>query len=175
MLLNLRKIRGTEEHVERTFQPSDFSQQEETYRVIAAAELSFDIRKQNDHFALTGTVKTTLELPCSRCLEDFTHPVEAEFDLRYLPEGANAGEDEREIDEDDLTTAFYRDDTIDLGQLMREQFYLALPMKPLCKEECRGLCPECGMNLNAGLCTCTRRWSDSRLDPLKSMVDRRPS
>ena len=54
----------------------------------------------------------------------------------------NTGEGEREIEEDDLTTAFYENDEIDLGQLMREQFYLALPMKPLCRDDCQGLCPD---------------------------------
>ena len=64
------------------------------------------------------------------------------FDLRYQPHAANTGEGEREIEEDDLTTAFYENDEIDLGQLMREQFYLALPMKPLCGDDCRG-CARC--------------------------------
>ena len=68
----------------------------------------------------------------------------------------NAGEGEVEVEDDDLTTAFYSDEQIDLGQLVLEQFYLAVPMKPLCRESCRGLCPECGTNLNTGTCSCTR-------------------
>ena len=72
------------------------------------------------------------------------------FDLRYQPHAENTGEGEREIEEDDLTTAFYENDEIDLGQLMHEQFYLALPMKPLCSDDCHGLCPICGTNLNRG-------------------------
>ena len=83
-------------------------------------------------------------------------PVDAPFDLLYLPHAENAGEGEVEVEDDDLTTAFYRDDEIDLGQLMREQFYLALPMKPLCREACQGLCPQCGTNLNSGTCDCAR-------------------
>ena len=89
-------------------------------------------------FRLVGDVQTTLELPCSRCLEPFTWPVDATFDLRYQPHAANTGEGEREIEEDDLTTAFYENDEIDLGQLMREQFYLSLPMKPLCRRRLPG-------------------------------------
>ena len=74
-----------------------------------------------------------------------------------------------EIQEDDLTTAFYENETIDLGQLMREQFYLALPMKPLCREDCQGLCPQCGTNLNRGTCTCRDNWIDPRLAALKEI------
>ena len=75
---------------------------------------------------------------------------------------------EHEIEEDDLSTAFYRDETIDLGELVREQFYLVLPMKPLCTEGCRGLCPQCGTNLNRGACDCRGVWQDPRLEGLKA-------
>ena len=131
--------------------------------------LSFDIFKDKAHFCLVGTIATTLELPCGRCLEPFTLPVDASFDLRYQPHAANTGEGEREIEEDDLSTAFYENETIDLGQLMREQFYLALPMKPLCAENCLGLCTLCGTNLNHGTCTCRREWEDPRLAVLKAL------
>jgi uncharacterized protein len=99
-------------------------------------------------------------------------PVDAEFDLRYQPHALNAGEGEREIEEDDLTTAFYENDEIDLGQLMREQFYLALPMKPLCREDCKGLCAQCGTNLNTGTCDCSPVWEDPRLAALKNLGTR---
>ena len=95
----------------------------------------------------------------------------ASFDVRYLPHSENIG-DEREVEEDDLSDAFYRDDQIDLGQLMEEQFYLALPMKPLCREDCRGLCASCGANLNEETCDCQVRWDDPRLAGLKAMVTR---
>ena len=94
--------------------------------------------------------------------------VSTSFDLRYQPHSTNTGEGELEVEEDDLTTAFYRNDEIDLEQLMREQFYLALPMKPLCGDLCKGLCPACGTNLNKGSCDCKRDWEDPRLAALKS-------
>ena len=108
-----------------------------------------------------------LELACSRCLEPFELPVDASFDVRYLPQSENTG-DEREVEEDDLSDAFYRDEQIDLGQLMEEQFYLALPMKPLCREDCKGLCASCGTNLNEATCDCQVRWEDPRLAGLES-------
>jgi uncharacterized protein len=95
-------------------------------------------------------------------------PVDAPFDLRYRPRSQNTGEGEREVEADDMTTAFYENETIDLGQLMHEQFYLVLPMKPLCAADCRGLCAQCGTNLNRGTCDCSRDWEDPRLAALKS-------
>ena len=169
MLLNLRKIRTAHERYEKVYAPEAFANDRDSFRVVEPVSLSFDIFKDKAQFRLAGGVRTTLELSCSRCLEGFTLPLEALFDLRYQPHAANTGEGEREIEEDDLTTAFYEDETIDLGQVMREQFYLALPMKPLCREDCRGLCPDCGTNLNRETCGCTREWEDPRLAVLKTL------
>ena len=87
-------------------------------------------------------------------------------------EASETGEEEVEVEDDDLTTAFYTNDEIDLGQLVLEQFYLAVPMKPLCRESCRGLCPECGTNLNTGTCSCVREWVDPRLESLRALLDK---
>jgi DUF177 domain-containing protein len=169
MLLSLRAIRTAHERIDRVYQPEEFGGQRDGFAIKAPATLGFDIYKDKDHFRLAGRVQTRLELSCSRCLEPFEWPVDAAFDLRYQPQSANTGEDEREIAEDDLTTAFYEGDAIDLGQLMREQFFLSLPMKPLCRDECRGLCPICGANLNNGQCGCQREWEDPRFAALKKL------
>ena len=166
--LNLNRIRTAEERFEQAYSPEQFGGDDD-FRVAEPIALAFDIFKDKQQFRLIGNVKTTLELPCSRCLEPYTLPIDQRFDLRYQPHAQNTGEGEREIEEDDLTTAFYENDEIDLGQLMREQFYLALPMKPLCREDCQGLCPVCGTNLNTGTCTCKREWDDPRLAALKKL------
>ena len=97
--------------------------------------------------------------------------VDARFELRYVPHEQNQGEPEREIAEDDLTTAYYREGALDVIEMLREQFQLALPMKPLCAESCRGLCPECGANLNRANCGCNPKWVDPRLAPLKALLN----
>jgi uncharacterized protein len=169
LVLNLARIRTPHEHFEEVYQPATFAADGESFTVAAPVKLSFDLYKDKDQFRLDGRVETTLELPCSRCLEPFTLPIDQAFDLRYQPHSSNTGEGEREIEEDDLTTAFYDNEEIDLGQLMREQFYLALPMKPLCRDDCRGLCPVCGANLNRETCDCKPAWEDPRLAALKSL------
>jgi uncharacterized protein len=176
MLLDLNKIQGPRDHFEKVYPAEAFPPDGETFRVVAPVSLAFDIIKDKQHFRLIGTVHTVLELACSRCLEPFALPVEGEFDLRYQPHVADAGEGEREIEEDDLSTAFYDNDEIDLRQLMREQFYLMLPMKPLCQDDCKGLCPVCGTNLNRAACDCKRTWDDPRLAVLKTLkADKRES
>jgi uncharacterized protein len=169
MLLDLNRIHAPREHYEKTYPPEAFPAEQDSFHVVSPVELAFEIVKDKRHFQLIGHVKTTIGLPCSRCLEPFVLPVDAAFDLRYQPHAPEAAGDEREIEEDDLSTAFYENEHIDLGQLMREQFYLALPMKPLCRPQCAGLCPVCGTNLNRGTCVCTREWSDPRLAVLKTL------
>ncbi|HEV3140083.1 MAG TPA: DUF177 domain-containing protein [Vicinamibacterales bacterium] len=168
LTLDLNRIRTAQERFERVYSPEQLPK-EPDFAIVEPVSLAFDIFKDKQQFHLVGDVKTVLELPCSRCLEPFCQGVDAHFDLRYQPHSANIGEDEREIEEDDLSTAFYENDEIDLGQLMREQCYLALPMKPLCREDCRGLCPVCGMNLNRGNCSCKVEWDDPRLAALKKL------
>jgi uncharacterized protein len=173
MLLDLSRLHGAREHFERVLQPTAFDPQDEDYRVAAPVELSMDVAKaRGDSFDVTGRLQTRLELACSRCLETFEIPVDATFELRYLPQQLNTGEGEREIAEEDLTAAFYREGAIDIVDMLREQFQLALPMKPLHDEECRGLCPECGANLNRTECGHAPRWEDPRLAPLRGLMNR---
>lgn len=167
-MLNLSHIRTPETRFERVYPAEQFAT-EEDFRVAQPVALTLDIFKDKAQFRLAGDVKTVLEQPCSRCLEPFPTLVDAHFNLRYQPHAESAGAEERELGEDDLTTAFYENEEIDLAQLMREQFYLSLPMKPLCRDECRGLCPVCGTNLNRGECTCARAWEDPRLAVLKTL------
>ena len=171
MLFDLSKIQGSRHIVERTFQPSAFDPQDEEYRVAAPVALSMTVEKAGrDAFRAVGTARTTLEMACGRCLEAIQVPVDAKFDLRYVPETQNAGEVEQEIGEEDLATAYHREGLVDVIELLREQFQLALPMKPLCSEDCKGLCVECGANLNRTTCGCQPRWEDPRLAALKVLL-----
>jgi len=171
MLIELNRVPGQRQHFERRFEPSAFEPDDEDYRVATPVELSMDVEKAGkEAFRITGRATTRLELQCGRCLEGFQLPVDARFELHYVPAIENVAEPEREIGEDDLTTAFYREGTLDVIEMLREQFQLALPMKPLCTEACRGLCPECGANLNRTECGCTPRWEDPRLVPLKGLL-----
>jgi uncharacterized protein len=167
--LDLAKIRTSHERFELEYAPAAVAADGDAFAVIAPVSLAFDIEKDKVRFHLAGRVRTILELPCSRCLEAFQWPVDVAFDLRYQPRSENTGEGEREIGEDDLSSAYYDNDTIDLGQLMQEQFYLALPMKPLCTDACLGLCSQCGANLNLGGCGCERRWDDPRFGALRAL------
>ena len=170
MVLDLREMRGSEERVDRVFAASAFaSEPGDDYAVTDAVTLRFRLHKDGAHYRLAGTVETRLRLACSRCLDPFDVPVAVSVDLMYLPHRVNTGDGEMEISDEDLSTAFYRDEQIDLEQLIREQFQLSLPMKPLCRDSCRGLCPMCGSNLNSERCSCDTSWRDPRLAALAAL------
>jgi uncharacterized protein len=169
MQLDLTRYRQPVNHFARTFPAAEVGDDPGTYHVAAPVELAFDVIKDKDRFRLAGTVATELELVCSRCLEPFRLPVSQAFDLRYLPAGAADAAGEREVAEEDLGVSYYRDDQVDLNELIKEQFYLALPMKPLCQESCKGLCARCGTNLNLETCACAPAWEDPRFAALKSL------
>ncbi|MBI3050038.1 MAG: DUF177 domain-containing protein [Acidobacteria bacterium] len=169
MLLDLTRYRQPLDRFARTFSAPEVGDEGDAYRVVSPVELAFDIHKDKDKFRLVGTVNAEIELSCSRCLDAYRITVDAPFDLRYLPASAMATEPEREVADEDFDTSYYREDRIDLNELLREQFYLALPMKPLCRDDCRGLCPHCGANLNTAACACPSTWEDSRLAALKAL------
>lgn len=125
-----------------------------------------------------GHLQARLGLECGRCLEPFGLPVEQELDLFYLPHRPGAAEGE-EVQEDvalsdrDMVVAYYRGERLDLGEVLREQLFLAVPMKRLCQPACKGLCPSCGINLNGTACDCApEKGTDPRLLPLARLLDK---
>ena len=171
MLLDLRGFRGGVDQVSRTYQASDFVLKDEDFRVVAPVRLTVEVRKDAQKVRLVGRVVTELEMDCGRCLEAFRIPVDTGFDLLFLPQAEGGSTDEREVQDADVGVTFYKDDVIDLGELMREQFFLALPMKPLCQPDCRGLCPLCGINRNRESCDCKAEWVDPRLAELRKLLE----
>jgi uncharacterized protein len=168
MLYDLSRLRTGSDRLVRRFQPAEF-QVEEEFHLLAPVDLDVEIHKDASKVRVTGRLVATLQLTCSRCLDPFGIPVDASFDALLLPAALNTGEDEQEVADEALGVSFYKDDTLDLAELMREQFYLALPMKPLCQPDCKGLCPVCGINRNRETCTCQTAWTDPRFDALKRL------
>ena len=171
MVLDLREMRGPEGRVEQTYPAAAFAAgRGDDYGVADSVTLALRVRKDGEKCRILGHVRTTLALSCSRCLERFEMPEDLAVDLLYLPDSANRGDGDNEIAEEDLSIAFYRDYRIDLLQLVREQCQLALPMKPLCRAACRGLCPVCGANRNERACNCETAWRDPRFAALEALA-----
>jgi uncharacterized protein len=130
-----------------------------------AAPLDVDLtaRSVGDGVFVRGTLRTTVRLACRRCLSPVERRVEATLDLLYL----------EKVEEDELDGEVYRlperGDELDLTAAVREHLLLDVPEYGLCSEECRGLCPTCGANLNEGDCDCVPQAAPSAWDALKTI------
>ena len=131
-------------------------QGEESFALEAGGQVACRVEKGDDETVhVKGRLTARLGMECGRCLEAFSFPVDHVLDLFYLPhQPGEDAEDEEEITERELVVAYYKDGVLDLGDIVREQLFLTLPMKRLCREDCLGLCPTCGTNRNVAPCAC---------------------
>jgi uncharacterized protein len=118
-----------------------------------------------------GRLGAQLEIECGRCLEPFVLSLDQRLELFFLPHRkGDEQEDEVELTERDMVVAYYREGRVDLGESVREQLILAVPMKRLCREDCRGLCRSCGQNRNLQPCECVAEPTDPRLESLARLL-----
>jgi uncharacterized protein len=116
---------------------------------------SVRLEKHNRDILVRGHFQGSLQMACSRCLTDFGGPVDVDFDLLMAP-GPGPGGGEEELSAADLDLDYYSGETLDLEPVIREQIILMVPLKPLCREDCQGICPECGAVLNLEACSCRK-------------------
>jgi DUF177 domain-containing protein len=124
-----------------------------------------DIRVQGD-------LATSVELACARCLEPVTREVQRKFELFYRPRGVDAGREEISVTQAEAEIGYYVGEGVLLEDILREQILLELPLRVICREDCKGLCPHCGQNLNQGECKCTAPVPDVRWEALKGLKDK---
>lgn len=118
---------------------------------------------------IQGRLATRLELICARCLEPVMQDVKREFDLLYRPQGADAGRDEMSVTDAEAEISYYEGEGILLDDVVREQVLLAAPLKVTCRDDCKGLCPQCGKNLNQEQCSCSVEQEEPRWAALKEI------
>jgi uncharacterized protein len=125
--------------------------------------------RAGEEIRIAGSLETTVEIACSRCLEPASIEVSRPFDLYFRERDESMfDEDENEIElsDKDTRTAFFSGTKLALAEILQEQVLLALPMKVLCKLDCKGLCPTCGTNLNLKSCNCQKEQFSPHLDAL---------
>jgi len=118
---------------------------------------------------IDGSLSTRVELACARCLEPVVQDVNHKFDLLYRPQGTDAGRAELSVTSAEAEVSYYQGEGLLLEDVLQEQVLLALPLKAICRDDCRGLCPHCGKNLNAEQCACTEPVEDPRWQALKDI------
>ena len=121
---------------------------------------------------LRGRFAGDFQVPCARCVEPVKIPLAADFDLIFRPVTADTEAPERSITAPETEIGYYQEDSLSLEDVLREQVLLALPVRTLCKPDCKGLCPRCGENRNSKACTCEEGPSDPRWEALAGLRGR---
>ena len=122
-----------------------------------------------DHVRATGSVQSAVRLSCSRCLAEYELPISSDFTIFYTESKGEEFDEEVELSDVELISATYSGEEIDMDPEIAEQVLLEVPYKPLCSESCRGLCPQCGADLNAGDCGCDRGQINPKMAALKKI------
>lgn len=142
-------------------------------RVLGRAQLV----KEHEHgkrqtikdIRLSGELAVGVELACARCLEPVPRNVSRNFELLYRPLGADAGREELSVTSAEAEVSYYEGEGLLLEDVLREQVLLSLPLKAICRDDCKGLCPHCGKNLNLEPCGCAESLEDTRWSALKDI------
>lgn len=140
-------------------------------RITGNIQGDISATREFDNIRVTGRVTAPLALFCSRCLVDFTSFVDTNFTIFFRKASGSAtsasAEEELELGEMDLLSSTYCGDEIDLTHEIEEQVAMEIPLKPLCHDDCKGLCHQCGTDLNTSSCSCSKEPVSIKFSALK--------
>jgi uncharacterized protein len=172
--VDLKDLVDEKASLEGSFEPGDIDFSRDNIRQASALNWSATAERAGAEIRINGSLQTTVEMMCSRCLEPALQDINKSFDLFFRQRDELMFDEDQEIalTEKDTQTAFFTGTHLAIGEILREQVLLALPMKALCRVDCKGLCPNCGMNLNSGKCNCQMDKFSPHMDTLLELKKR---
>ena len=153
----------------RTYEPGELSLDDDEVGLVEPAEVSGGVRRDGREVELSGRLHAKIKTACDRCLQPVNLSIAAEFKERFVPAVSWRAEQQHELQEEDLNLAVFDGEAIELDDLVREEILLAVPAHVLCREDCKGLCPVCGIDRNQGSCQCETKATDSRWQGLENL------
>jgi uncharacterized protein len=154
VLISLQELELHRVVVSKAYAPGVLDYHGADFQQVGPVQVDAVAELVGSEIRIQGHLGTRLKASCDRCLNPVELPVERDFDLFYRPMKTIAREEEIEIPEEELEVAFYSGDGIALADVVTEQIILALPMKVVCRPDCLGLCPTCGVDRNREACRC---------------------
>ena len=142
---------------------------ESELRLIEPIAVSGRIRRKGGEVELSGELNTKVMVPCARCLKEVEIPIEVNFAERFVSAIAWRNEEQHELSQDDLNLGLVEDAAVELDDVVKEEILLSLPNQVLCDQNCKGICPSCGADRNAGDCSCKSDEVDSRWEKLRDL------
>ncbi len=143
----------------------------EGYTVSSPVRTELTVNKTANDVMIAGSITAELQMQCSRCLKGLKQAEEIPVSVLYHP-AEEMGSEKHGLNDEEMDTGFYTGEELDLQELIREQILLSIQMKPLCSEDCKGICPKCGNDRNNSACNCAEKETDPRLEVLKKLLDK---
>ncbi len=175
LVINIDDIPDDEEYVFELIAKPDFVKVDPEEGILKQDVcVQGSLSKVGREIFLKGSISTEMELICSRCLEPLNYKIRSKISSRYVP-GQEAGNQDTDVElhASDIEVEYYSDGRIDLTQTVYDQMMLSLPLARLCREDCQGICSQCGVNRNKKNCQCSDKGSiDPRLAVLKTLKDK---
>jgi uncharacterized protein len=169
MRIDLEKLDETGGKFSRTYKIDDLTFDEHDLTLVEPVTVEGRIRREGLEVELRGHLRAKAAIGCGRCLKSVELPIELDFTERFTPAVSWKDEEQHELSEADLDLSAFDGEGIELDDLVKEEIMLAMPGHTLCSEECKGLCPNCGIDFNAGTCDCATKQVDSRWEKLKDL------
>ncbi len=169
MRIELEKLEGSRGTFSHVYQVSELPFDDADLRMIAPAEVRGSVRRAKDEAELSGDLHAKVSVPCARCLKRVELPIDVKFAERFVPAVEWRNDEGHELSEDELNLAVFDGDSIELDDVVREEILLAIPGQVLCREDCQGLCPACGIDRNESTCNCEATAVDARWEKLKDL------
>ena len=167
MFIEIEDLKAEPLHVHHVFPVDEIRFSHADASLSAGVTVDFVLTHHDRDLRIDGTVETAIAFRCSRCTRECHRPFSSRFGLSYAPQpdwGVTGAEIELKYEE--MEVGYYDGVAFDVNAMVLEQIELAIPMKFVCREDCQGLCDQCGADLNEGACRCSREEPDSRLSVL---------
>jgi uncharacterized protein len=171
MRIELAALEGGKGSFTHSYAPGELVLQDDRIRLLAAPIVSGEIRLKERRVQLKGRVAARLQVECDRCLKPVEFPVDSEFKLEYVTPEAYETQQAVELNAQDLDLSIFDGEAIDIDELVTAELLLAVPDHVLCSENCKGICPGCGVDRNSVGCECQTAEIDPRWAGLKQLVN----
>lgn len=168
--IELENLEGSKGDFAHVYQPEELNPVDERIRLTQPATVTGQVRLSGNQVFVNGRVDTRAQVECDRCLQPVELPVSADFALEYITGSDYESSEGAALTEAEMSVSVFDGDAIDVDEIVKEQIVLAVPTRMLCREECKGICPECGIDKNTAECKCVTDNIDPRWAGLKNLT-----
>jgi len=170
MRVELENLEGGKGEFAHVYQPDELNPIDERVPLTEPAAVSGKVRVAGNEVFVSGHIDTRARVECDRCLQPVELPVNTDFALEYISGADYESSAAAELTEADMSVSVFDGEAIDIDEIVKEQILLTVPARTLCREDCKGICPECGIDRNTGECSCVTDNTDPRWAALKNLT-----